>query len=321
MQKALIFGATGYIGNNLVRYLNSLKEFDIRIFRRHSSPLENLSDCTYEQYTGDLLNKKDLAMAIKGCSGIFNLAAETNLLVRAKEAREAVNVRFVELLTATILKDNPQARLLHCSSVGAIGISRNPETIIDENHLFDASNIHYFFTKHKAEGIVCAAQARGLNAVIVNPATVIGGRGMNGIQLETIKRVLAGKLKYYPSGGSCFSFADDVVRGIYLAYTAGKAGQRYILSGHNLSFKEYFEKIACFVRQRPPYIRLPGMVLSAMGQMLELFGSPVGKDAALLSVLYGYYSSAKAMQELGYEITPFEVGMTKILRQITPFRG
>lgn len=316
MRKILLFGATGYIGNNLLRYLNKLNKYSIFIFCRPTSSLKNLEACTYEEFRGDLLDPEALAAAVKNCSGIINLAAETSLLAKHKQRRESINIRFVELLVDAILRQNPQARLVHCSSVGAISLSRKPQ-ILDEKCPFNGVDIHYFLTKKKAEDIIYRGVAKGLNAVIVNPGTVIGGYGMRGVQLDMAVKSASGKLKYYPPGGTCFSFVEDVIRGIHLAYEHGNVGERYILGGHNLLFKEYFENLAGLANKDSPQIQLPGALLPLSGRLLELAGLSPGRDSALLSICYGYYSSEKAIRELGYEITPLDFGLRKIIQQIT----
>ncbi|MFC1678663.1 NAD-dependent epimerase/dehydratase family protein [Elusimicrobiota bacterium] len=318
-ERVLVFGATGFIGSNLVRHL-SASGLRVTVFRRADSNLRNLEGCSFDDVVGDLESPEDVAGAVGNCRVVFNLAACTSQLDRDAEERERVNVGFVKILADTMSRTGG-ARLIHCSSVATIGFRDKP-MILDENSTFDASGIHYFDTKKRGEDLILERAGKDLEAVIVNPGTVIGSRGMRTVQARAFLRAATGRLRFYPPGGTCFAFVDDVVRGMLLARRRGHSGQRYILGGTNITFQEYFIRVARIGKVRPPGIRLPARLLPAAGRAMELFLGTMGRDSGRLAAGFGYYSSEKAKRDLGYEITPLDAALARMYGElVSPDEG
>ena len=298
----LVTGAAGYLGCNLVKKLNE-EGVEVTIFHRSSSSLKNLEGLTFNNFVGDLFSKEDISNSLRDIDAVFHLAACTSLKGSDRQLRWKVNVDAVSTLIEG-LKENPNIRLIYCSSIGAIGFSRHP-AILNETSSFNAGYIDYFKTKNEAENLVLREVAQGLDAVIVNVGTLVGSRGMRGIQLKSFRKLAQGKMLFYPRGGSCFSFVKDVVWGIIQAWRKGKKGERYILGGHNMTFYEYFSQLADFFQSRPPSFALPSCVLPLAGFFAEKITGQLGRDTGILASGYGFYSSDKAVSELGYQITPF----------------
>jgi len=313
MRKVLVTGATGFLGCNLVRYLNRCG-IEVTIFRRLSSSISNISDCIYDEFVGELENKEDIIGVIKECDAVFHLAACTSLLARDKELRWKVNVEATKLFIEALFSKN-DIRLVYCSSVGAIGFSSCP-LILNEDSCFNAHQIDYFLTKKKAEEMVVQGVRQGLNAVIVNPGTLIGTKGMIGMQKEIFRKIASGKMLFYPPGGSCYTYVEDAVKGMVLACRKGKVGERYILGGLNITFKGYFDLIALCAKSRPPKIRLPKSVLPLFGIVMEYLFEKIGKDTGKLAAGFGYYSSEKAESQLNYQITPINEAVKHILSEL-----
>lgn len=311
--RALIFGATGFIGSNLARRL-AARGVSVTVFRRPGSSLDNLADCPREEVVGDIHDPKAVTRALEGRSSVYNLAACTSLLDRDAEERERVNEAFVRTLAEAML-GRRGLRLVHCSTVGTAGLSEHP-TIRDEGSVFNASHIHYFATKKRAEETLARYIGRGLDAVIVNPGLVIGSAGMRPVQKRAFLQAATGRQRFYPSGGACISYVDDVVHGMIRARELGHVGERYILGGTNVTFLEYFRRIAFLGGARPPGIRLPRFLLPAAGWAMELLLGSMGRDSGLMAAGFGYYASDKALRELGYKITPLDDALADIYRDL-----
>lgn len=310
-ERVLVTGATGFLGSRVARLLwqGGAK---VKVFRRPSADVSRLKGFPFEEAVGEFSDAAALARAIEGCRAVFHLAACTSILDSRRQEREESNVSAVrELLSA--LRAFPGVRLAHCSSVGAVGFSERPK-LLDEGSPFHSGGIHYFETKHRAEELVQDAVSRGLDAVIVNPGTLIG-TGMKEVQGRAFAAAAAGRAWAYPPGGSCFTSVDDAAKGMLLASEKGKSGERYILGGRNLPFRDYLASIARLAGARPPAFPLPGPLLPAAGWVLERFCSIMGRDTGRLAAGFGYYSSEKAVRELGYAITPLDETITMILRE------
>jgi dihydroflavonol-4-reductase len=216
-----------------------------------------------------------------------------------------VNVDAVRSLVTTLGKKTG-IRLVHCSSVAAVGVSDKPDMILDEKVAFNAASIHYNDTKWRGEKIVLEAAQRGMDAVVVNPGMIIGAHGLKEVQRSVVRKIAQGAMRMYPPGGNCFSFVEDVADGMILAFDLGRKGERYILGGHNLTYGDYFGRIAGLFGVKPPGIRLSPLALPFLGGLADLLFGKLGWDAGKLAALFGFYSSAKAERELGYRISPMD---------------
>lgn len=308
MKKVLITGATGFLGSYLLKHLNQMG-IPVRIYRRQTSSLMRIREDKFEDCVGELGSEYGIRNAISGCDTFFHLAACTSLLGRDRKLRIKTNVTDVQMIRSA-LGSEKGIRFIYCSTVGAIGILREP-VVMSESSAFTGGDIHYFETKRQAEEIVQSGARGGLNAVIVSPGTVLGPHMLHN-QMDAFTRASEGELLFYPPGGNSFCFVHDVVKGMIAAAEKGQKGERYILAGHNMTFREYFTKISQTFGQKPPKFQIPGALLPVAGQIAELFFRKYGKDFGLIASRYGYYSSAKAKSELGYEITPFEEMIRKI---------
>lgn len=300
----LVTGATGFLGSNFVRFMNQ-GETPVRIFRRPGSSLENLAGCSYEDFTGDLANAADWARALKNCTTVYHLAACTSLLQKDRGARRQVNIEGTKLL-AEVLKSHPGTRLVYCSSAGAVGLSKKP-VILNECSPFDALGIDYFESKKKGEEIIQeAVRSEGLNAVIVNPSTILGAHGMRENQRMLFEKAARGKILFYTPGGTSVVFVEDVCRGLLGAAAKGRRGERYLLAGHNIRLRDYLNAIAHMKGFRGPAISLPAIFCEGAGAAAEMLAGKLGRDTGRLASVFGYYQSDKAASELGYTLTPLD---------------
>ncbi|MEK9146391.1 MAG: NAD-dependent epimerase/dehydratase family protein [Elusimicrobiota bacterium] len=311
-ERVLVTGATGFLGSRVARLL-SQSGAKVKVFRRPSSDPSRLRDFPCEEAVGTFSDAAVLSKALEGVRAVFHLAACTSLLDADRQEREKSNVAAVDSLLKA-LGAVPGVRLVHCSSVGAFGYSGRPE-VLDERGPSGPRWVHYFQTKRRAEELVLEAVSGGLDAVIVNPGTLIG-TGMKESQRRAFAAAAAGRAWAYPPGGSCFASVEDAARGLLLAAEKGVRGERYILGGSNLPFREYFASIARLAGFPPPRIPIPGALLPVAGWVLELLFGIMGRDTGRLAAGFGYYSSEKAVRELGYGITPLEEVLARTWREM-----
>ncbi|HBL18105.1 MAG: hypothetical protein A2X36_15425 [Elusimicrobia bacterium GWA2_69_24] len=308
--RVLVLGATGFLGGYLIRELNAA-DVPVAVYRRKSSRLDHLAGCRFTETVGELDDAQGLRGALAGCRAVFNLAATTSLLQRDAAERRRWNCDFVGSLADLLLAAGP-VRLVHCSTAGAVGLSPGP-AVIDETSPFNAADIDYFATKRAGEDALRVAAAKGLDAVVVNPATIVGPRGMRGTQLRALRELLAGRMWFHPPGGTCVARAADVARGMRLALEKGRAGQRYILGGTNVPFAEFYGTLARLAGVRAPFLDLPAGWMPAIGSLSEALLGVAGADTGRLAARFGWYSSDKAVRELGYSITPFPEVLKELL--------
>lgn len=316
MKKVLVTGGTGFNGANLVQAL--LERGDsVRVLARNrynpASPKN--PDCEYP--IGDLSDTEVVSRAVRGCDLVFHCAALVPYWKAHRSEVYRVNVEGTRNVMEACLREGV-GRVVHTSSVSAIGIPALG-TIATEESEFDARSraLAYSNSKRIAEVIVQNAIRRGLNAVIVNPAQIIG-RGDYGMYMgNVINSFRRGHVLAVPSGGMCFVDVDALVLGQLSAAEKGRIGERYILGGENLTFDEIARILAEITGRRAPGARLPSWLLEPCARLVD-FSNRFRKEIPTicgehvrLGSLRIFYDSRKAIAELNYPLLDFRSAMIK----------
>lgn len=305
--KTLITGANGFLGAWVTRRL--LEEgHEVTALVRKNSDLSELQGCSPRFAYGDVTDKNSLQAAFKGRQQIFHLAGVVAYREADRPLMDKVNVRGTQNVVEACAEMPQPAKLLHVSSVVAIGSSFKPQ-VLDENTKFNLShlNLGYFETKKQAEDIVRqAAWDKKIEAVCVNPSTIYGfGDARKGSRKNQVK-VANGNFPFYTSGGVNVVAVEDVVDGIMLAVQKGQSGERYILANQNYTIKNLFEKIAFFAGAKPPRLYMPNWLLHMLGwsgDRLLNFGYDIGvsQTNAYTATMFHWFDSHKAQKELGFK--------------------
>lgn len=308
--KVVVTGANGFLGSWVVRALAN-EGCDVHALVRPTADLSELTGARYTALHGDVTDLASLKRAFAGADTVFHLAGVIAYKRSQRPLMEKVNV----VGTANVIAAAESCgirRLVHLSSVVAIGAGFSKDQILDESSPYNVAPLHlgYFDTKHDAELLVMkAVRESGLDAVILNPSTAYGAgdarKGSRGTQLK----VARGKFPFYTSGGVSIVAVEDVVAGILAGWRKGKTGERYILSGENITIKDLFATIADLAGVEPPRWRLPNSVVfaaGAWGDLKEKWGlkSSVSIENAWTSTLYHWFDNSKARRELGFSPRP-----------------
>lgn len=316
MARVLVTGGTGFNGVSLVRALLGRGD-EVRVLARDRSNRSVLKDLPCEYLIGDILDGDRVSRAVKDCDIVFHLAA---LVAYWKAHRSDVyrtNVEGTRIVMDACLREGVP-RVVHTSSVSAIGIPK-PGSIATEETEFDtrSKEIAYCDSKRISEIVVRQAVERGLNAVIVNPAQIIGA-GDHGLYMGSVVRSFQeGHVLAVPSGGICMVDVDAVVRGQLAAAERGRVGERYILGGENLSYLEIAEVLAEITGRSAPRRFLPNWLLKPSAVLVDLVNHFSGQVSTICGehVLLGseklYYDSGKAVAELGYPLLGFRAAILK----------
>lgn len=274
--KALVTGSTGFLGSHLVEALSGAGHH-VRALHRQTSRPDALAGLIYEPALGDLLDPPSLAAAMAEVDWVFHPAAVADYWKRGREVLYRVNVEGTRNVLSAALEAGVK-RVVFTSSVGALGLGRtgrDPGAFIDETCSFDLPPKYfpYGHSKHLAEGVVAEFVARGLDAVIVNPAIILGPRDLNFISGSLIKEVYHRRVLFIPPGGSACVDAADVAAGHIAAAERGRTGERYILGAVNLSYREAFQIVAEVVGVRLRRPTLPRFLLRPIGLVVDLFNA------------------------------------------------
>lgn len=302
--RALVTGGTGFLGANLAAYLLQ-QGWTVRILRRATSPLEAVADLDVEHAIGDVLDEESLCRAMVGCDVVFHTAAVSAYWRTPKEEILRVNIDGTRNVLAAA-RDMNIRRVVLTSSLAALGVPE-PGTRLTEDHPYNLppGRFLYGYSKAMAEAIARAFVEQGLDVVIVNPSVILGPRDIHQISGSLLLEMARGRVPALPPGGVNVVAVEDVVRGHALALARGRPGERYILGGENLTYRELADQIAEVIGVPAPRWVLPPRVvrgLAAMARVAQAMGIPlpVGADQLWLSTHFIWCDGGKAETELGY---------------------
>ena len=170
---------------------------------------------------------------------------------------------------------------------------------------------HYKRSKYLAEEVVREAARDGMSVVIVSPSTPVGPGDLKPTPTgQLVLDAAAGRMPAYVDTGLNIVHVDDVANGHLLAYERGNAGERYILGGQDMSLREILATIAKLVGRAPPRVRLPYGVVLPIAYLAEGLAKLSGRSGRItlegvrMSRKLMFFSSAKAVRELGYAWRP-----------------
>ncbi|MEO1263611.1 MAG: NAD-dependent epimerase/dehydratase family protein, partial [Bacteroidota bacterium] len=254
-----------------------------------------------------------LEEAMDGVSRIYHCAAMVSF--RAKDNQEMMKInREGTANVVNVALDLGIEKLLHVSSIAALGRSKN-ENAVDEKTKWhdDPWNSPYGLSKHLSEMEVWRGIAEGLNAVIVNPSNILGsgfwkGRTATG---QFFYKIWKG-LPFYPMGGSGFVDVRDVARYMVLLMDSKISNERFILNGENHSFKFVLFEIAKVLGKKKPSIKVTPFIRELAWRAVwvgsKIIGRPpfITKQTARASARTFYYKNEKSLDAFPFSYTPIE---------------
>jgi dihydroflavonol-4-reductase len=316
--KAFVTGATGFLGSHVARVLAD-QGADLRLLVRPTSNLRNLQGLKAETATGDLRDPGSLEKAMSGCDTVFHVAADYRLWARDPWEMYRSNVEGTRAILEAARK-NGVSRVVHTSSVATVGFTENGHPADEDSPVSLADMIgHYKRSKFMAEQIALEAGRSGLYVVTVNPTTPVGEQDVKPtptgrIVLDFLKR----KFPAYVETGLNLVDVRECARGHVAALEKGKAGERYILGGEDLTLKQILDKLAKITGLPSPTVKLPYVFAFVAGVVDEaITGRLLHREprATVDTVRMGkkkmFASSNKAQRELGWKIVPVEAALRR----------
>jgi dihydroflavonol-4-reductase len=308
--KALVTGATGFVGAAVARALLAA-QWEVRVLARKGSDRRNLKGLPVEVEEGDLTDVSSLERAAAGCPALFHVAADYRLGARDPSQLYEANVEGTRNILNAARRAGVQ-RMVYTSSVATIGIPKDgtPGEEATPNSLENMIG-HYKRSKYLAEEVVREAAREGMPVIIVSPSTPVGPGDVKPTPTgQLVLDAAGGRMPAYVDTGLNIVHVDDVAAGHLLAYERGKAGERYILGGQDMTLREILGLIASLVGRKPPRVRLPYGVVLPIAYLAEGYATLTGRSGRItlegvrMSRKLMFFSSAKAARELGYRSRP-----------------
>ncbi len=314
--KIALTGASGHIGANLCRKLLD-NNHDLKVLcNQFTASLEGLD---LEVVKGDVFNMTSLKKLADGAEVFIHLAASISIngdqnvldtnVVGTKNVLDAVRDRKVK-------------RLLHFSSIHALVHQPLDQPLDEERPLAVSDHIIYNQSKALAEELVLHAVGSGMDAVIINPTSVMGPNDFKPSLLgQAIIQLSKGKIPALIPGGYDWVDVRDVVAGTISALDKGRTGQSYLLSGHFKTLQELYRQIVLIHGEGKKLPVIPFWLAEVGVPFLRAWARFSGskplytkESVEILKTAHPNISCKKARDELGYHPRPFEETLSDTIR-------
>ncbi|WP_234735241.1 NAD-dependent epimerase/dehydratase family protein [Tellurirhabdus bombi] len=310
--KVLLTGATGLLGLHIARELLRQGYAVKALYRSLPQAYTNLPWFgEIEWVKGNIAAASDVQKSLRGCQALIHAAARTDPSPSDLASYYEANILSTEIMLAAAEAMGIE-RFVYVSTAavfrpGSLAVPATEESPF-AFHLMDSG---YIASKYQAQQLVLKAVNAGLNAVIVNPAFMLGPYDLKPSSGAIIQHVLRSKHVFYPgSGGKSFIDVRDAARATVNALRQGKTGNSYLLANENISYDRFFSLVAELSGRKKRLFPVPASVLRSVGNLgsvgERVLRRPLRLNSinAVLMTQDNYYSGAKARNELAMPMSP-----------------
>lgn len=214
--------------------------------------------------------------------------------------------------------ENGIKKLVHISSISALGRTSIGEQVNEEKKWVDSKlNSHYGISKNKAEMEVWRGMGEGLDAVIINPSTVLGFGNWHDSSCAIFKNVYKG-IPWYTKGINGFVAVEDVAKTAVLLMESNITEERFVISHENWEFKKLFDVIADgFGKKHPKWeaTSLMSSIAWPIEKLKSMFSGSkplITKETARIALSKTYWQNDKILKALpGFSFMALEQCITK----------
>jgi nucleoside-diphosphate-sugar epimerase len=277
-RKALVMGASGFVGSHVTRKLAERGD-DVRVYLRKSSSTVAIDDLDVERCYGDLGDEEALSAAMSDRDVVYYCIVDTRFYLRDPAPLFETNVESLRRVLGLASKADLH-RFVFCSTIGTIALGEGRAATEDDPFNWHGIGGAYIESRRQAEDMVLRyARERGLPAVAMCVSNPYGPRDWQPHQGLMVKMAALEKIPVYIRGVSTEVVGvEDVADAFLLAGECGRIGERYIISETYMSMQEMFETAATAVGAKPPRLGLPLVALRAGGHVANIVGRLLRRD-------------------------------------------
>jgi dihydroflavonol-4-reductase len=315
---ALVTGASGFVGSAVARAL-LVRGLHVRVLMRPTASRLNIAGLNCEPVIGDMRDEDSMIAALKGARYLFHVAADYRLWARDPSEIERNNFTGARATMGAALKTGVE-RVVYTSSVAAL---KPGAAAVDETSRHTPQSVIGAYKRSKLVAereVERLIRDENLPAVIVAPSTPIGPRDIKPTPTgRVIVEAASGRMPAFVDTGLNLVHVDDVAQGHLAALDRGEIGENYILGGSDVALETMLGDIAFLSGRRAPSLKLPRAPLFPLAWAAESFARITGKepfltaDALRMSRYRMFFSSEKAVRELGYAPRPYKEGLKDAL--------
>ena len=306
MARHLVTGGTGFLGKHLMAQLRARGDEVVVLCRGNAPELEKLGAIVVK---GDVLDAASVERAAQGCTGLFHCAGLVSRKLSDAAAMIRIHVDGTKL-TLSAAKRAGITRVVYASTSGTVAVSERDE-VMDETHPTPNGLIGrwpYYRSKLYGEMAALALNTPDFQVVSVNPALLLGPGDTRGSSTDDVRLFLEKKVQAVPAGGLSFVDVRDAAASLLAAMEQGRGGERYLVSGCNLTIRDFFGRLERVSGVKAPWLPMPKsaevaqIAVRFMDKLADRFGGQQPVDAETVDIAQHFWACdwSKATRELGF---------------------
>ncbi len=305
-QRVLVTGANGLLGANIVALLGKDSRYKVRAMVRKNADLRSLQGTSHELFVGKITDPADLENALRGCSYVIHCAARTSHNPSALKYYIEANIKATEYLIDLCRKHSIN-RFVFVSTTNCFtnGSLHDPGT--EEGGFMPwLKKSGYAYSKYIAQQkVLMQVEKSRFPAVVVAPGFLVGPRDAKPSSGQLLLYIARNKLLFCPPGGKSFVDARYAASAIIEALVAGKPGDRWLITGQNMTYRQFYQSVATLQGKKKIIVSLPTFLLKIIAVLFSFGETITGKSFPFnitqqrLICLDNYFSNEKARKELG----------------------
>lgn len=327
----LVTGGTGLIGSHLLLKLRQ-KGFRVKALKREDSSIAQVK-CVFKHHkcnelledvewvSGDILDVPSLEKAFEGVDQVYHCAGYVSFNNDDRERLYKINVEGTANVVNVALQSGVK-KLCHVSSVSVYSNTKSRIAInesIDWKN--DPTNSYYAISKYGGEREAWRGLQEGLPTLIVTPTVVLGVSNKPNSSYNLLSFAKKGP-RFYPPGCTGFVDAADLSNAMVELMNMEAAAGRYLINGHNKSYKEFFIEACTTLKKKQPSIQIPNwalkLALTFSGTFATLFGlrKLLSKDMIRAVMTCKEYDNAKLVNTISFRPTSFKQTISNAASEI-----
>lgn len=322
--RVFVSGATGFIGIQLVKRLIE-QGHEVHALYRSESKADLIRLPGVRLFKGDILDRESLDLAMETCKEAYHVAAFAGVWARDRGMVFRLNVDGALNVIDSAGRKGVR-RVVLTSTAGILGPSEK-EAVHEASPGPASFFTDYEASKYQLEQKLLGRTEGNPEVVIVNPTRVYG-QGLlsesNGVS-RMIKQYVKGKWRFIPGNGKSsgnYVHVEDVVSGHLLAMQKGKAGERYLLGGENISYLQLFNLVREVSGIRRRLFKVPLWIMLTAAILMVGISKLSGRTPLIVPNLVRKFnrnwivSSEKAIRDLGYQPRGAKTGIEQTVKWI-----
>lgn len=301
----LVTGGTGFLGSALVPLL-AAGGHRVRLLQRSAAPEAEALGA--EVLRASLSDPGAIAPALDGVGAVLHLAGQVSFDPDDPAAMYDLHVQGTRrLLEACAAKGI--SRVVLASSSGTIAVSKDDRVAneADDHPISVVGGWPYYLSKiYQEKAALRIHRDTGLPVIVLNPSLLLGPGDARLSSTDVVFKFMERRIPAMPTGGLSFVDVRDAAAAFVAALSKGRPGERYLLGGANMTFRDFFARLERLTGIAAPRVTLPSALNVAGSKLLEKFHAwrgtetPLDPRSAEMGERFWYCDSSRAEAELGF---------------------